>query len=156
MLRKRYAIAASAGLIIAAFAVYYRVSTGQSELGHQPQVPGRLVSEYPGEGYRVGFTGLCEFDAVVTVEEGSVITEVHKTGSRPVDVGSKVISHLSVGYVEARGGGPSGSYNLSVYWGDDGNLYAGCAPESMAELDDGTRIRITDLPKYGSTPPAAR
>jgi hypothetical protein len=36
---------------------------------------------------------------------------------------------------------------VGVYWGEDGNLYAGCAPQSMAELDDGTIVNIKDLPK---------
>ncbi len=152
MLKKRYAIAASAGLIIAAFAVYYSVGSGESDRVPDPQVPGRLMSMYPGDGV-VGFTGFCEYDAEVGIAEDNVVVKVLHEGSRGVEVGSKVIAHIFTGYIEGRGEGLSGVQYVSVYWGEDGKLYAGCAPESMAQLDHGTRMRIKDLPSpYDSLP----
>lgn len=152
MLKPKYLLAAVMALALSGGAVYYAVSTGESGLGHHPQVSGRLLDMYEGEGYDgFGFRGYCEYDAFVGVAEGNVVAEVLEEGSRGVDVGSKVIGTIFVGAVEGRGEGPSGVQNLGVYWGADGNLYAGCAPESMAERDDGTRLRIIDLPRpdYG-------
>lgn len=145
--KKRYAIAASAGLIVAAFAVYYSVGSGESDPGRHPQVSGRLLTVQIGDGPGGYSTLLCEYDAQVGIVEGNVVVKVLKEGSRGVEVGSKVIAEIFTGYVEGRGEGPSGVQYLGVYWGEDGNLYAGCAPESMAELDDGTIVNIKDLPK---------
>ncbi len=152
--KPKYLIFGLVGLVLAGAGVYYVLNMGDSESGHHPQVSGRLMSVYEGEGYDgKGFRGFCEFDAFVGVAEGNVVAEVLEEGSRGVDVGSKVIGTIFVGAVEGRGEGPSGVQNLGVYWGADGNLYAGCAPESMAERDDGTRLRIKDLPKPGYARP---
>ena len=154
MLRNRYVVAAGVALVVAASAVYYAASTGESQTGHYPQVAGRLLDRYAGEGYDgVGFTGFCEYDAFVGVAEGNVVVKVLEQGSRGVEVGAKVIGTIFVGAVEGRGEGLSGVQNIGVYWGEDGNLYAGCAPESIAVRDDGTTVRIKDLPKPGDSQP---
>lgn len=147
MLKKRYAIAASAGLIIAAFVVYYSVGSGESDRGYQPQVPGRILVVTEGDGYRGYFTLFCEYDAEVGIGEDNAVVKILHEGERGVEVGSKVMEQIFTGYVEGRGEGPSGVQYLPVYWGDDGNLHTGCAPESIAELDDGTVVNIKGLPK---------
>ena len=154
MLKPRYFLAAAVALALSGGLAYYGLRSGESGSGNYPQVSGRLLDMYEGEGYDgFGFRGYCEYDAFVGVAEGNVVVEVLEEGSRGVDVGSKVIGTIFVGAVKGRGDGPSGVQNLGVYLGEDGNLYAGCAPESMAERDDGTRIRITDLPKSSYASP---
>ena len=154
MRKPKYLIFGLVGLVLSGAGLYYVVNTGDSKSGHYPQVSGRLSDVYEGYGYDgKGFTGYCEYDAFVGVAEGNVVAKVLEEGSRGVDVGSKVIGTIIVGAVEGRGEGPSGVQNLGVYWGEDGNLYAGCAPESMAEREDGTTVRIIDLPRSSYAQP---
>ena len=153
MPRRTYVFAGLGAVAVAAAAFYFTEHSGESDRGYHPQVPGRLLTRHIGDGPGGYSTLLCEYDAEVGIEEGNVVVKVLKQGSRGVEVGSKVIAHIFTGYIEGRGEGLSGVQYVSVYWGEDGKLYAGCAPESMAQLDDGTRMRIRDLPSpYDSLP----
>src|SRR3990172_186944 len=105
----------------------------------QPQVPGRLMYLYFGETRESSLTGFCEYDAWVRLSGDDVVLEVQEQGERPpVKVGDAV---AGVPREPPRPGVPTGGGDpwgeIHVYWGADGKLHAGCAPESLIIYDNG-------------------
>lgn len=109
--------------------------------GLTPQVEGRLVgrifADFAADGSSV--TILCESDAIVVLE-GRVVKQVIRHGDRPkVELGDEVAESLEKPPREGvlpRETGQSGDQifdYVKVYWGDDGRLHVGCAPESVRQ-----------------------
>lgn len=114
----------------------------------RPQVPGRLMSVSVGDalvnGVGVGFTTYCEFDASVIVRDG-VVTRVREQGDRPaVKVGDRVANPPTQGWVGLDADVREVEFDLGAYWGSDGLLYIGCAPESVIYYLDGRQARVGD------------
>lgn len=114
----------------------------------RPQVRGRLMSVSVGDalvnGVGVGFTTYCEFDASVIVRDG-VVTRVREQGDRPaVKVGDRVANPPTQRWVGLDADVREVDFDLGVYWGADGLLHIGCAPESVIYWGDGRVTRVGD------------
>lgn len=131
---------AAAGLV-AGIAVRLAAPGGSEPLipeKPQPQVPGRLTSGLVGEGVDDGYYGECEFDALVIIRRDPTthrfkVAQVLQQGDRPLvlpgdDVDTALLRET---YVD--------SDRAEVYWGADGKLHDGCAPESMVYPSRGGR-----------------
>lgn len=152
-MRKRDAILiATLVMVLAAGVVLLLDGTGGSEPlipgEPRPQMPGRLMSVSVGDavvnGVGVGFTTYCEFDASVIVRDG-VVTRVREQGDRPaVKVGDRVADPPTQRWVGLDADVREVDFDLGVYWGSDGLLYIGCAPESVIYYQDGRQARVGD------------
>ena len=95
-----------------------------------PQVEGRLgLITFTDTQEGIGYSGLCEFDALVTLENSTVVGIETVGTSVPIGLGETV-----KGVDSSDSPAPSGRVEgISVYRGGDGALYRGCAPESVFE-----------------------
>lgn len=129
-----WATATAAAAIVMGFGLYLaRGGEGQQVIPDRPEpkVAGRLMSTYIGEGDNGGIVGECEFDARVLLEAGRVVQILEHGDRPPVRVGDRVANPL-VDPSEPGGSASTARLDLlGVYWGSDGRLYAGCAPESV-------------------------
>ncbi len=119
-----------------------------------PQVAGRLMDMFFGESEKGSLTGFCEYDAWARISGGDVVVEVQKQGQRrQVKVGDPVAGLVHEPPVPDRARGEARDmYELTgvgVYWGADGKLHGGCAPESLIILDSGEQRHAgdPDLPR---------
>jgi len=138
-----------ASSIVAGVALAYLAHNSESQevipREPEPKVAGRLIRGLSAEDSGGPFTADCEFDAFVRVQQAAIepgpvqvlrVTEVFEQGDRrPVKAGDEIrlpwVMNVTADDVE-------------VYWGDDGRLHAGCAPESVA-YRGGQAIPFEDL-----------
>mgnify|MGYP005838604667 CR=1 FL=1 len=152
-MRKRDAILIVTLLVVLAAGVVLLLDgTGGSEPlipeEPRPQMPGRLMSVSIGDavvnGVGVGLTTYCEVDARVVIRDGAV-TRVREQGDRPaVKVGDRVANPPTQDWVGLDADVREVDFDLGVYWGADGLLHIGCAPESVIYWGDGRVTRVGD------------
>lgn len=124
----------------------------------KPQVEGRLVTIISGEGLGDGemanmsVTGICEFDARLLVEDGRVVSLEDVREGIDVEPGD-AIAYPDYASDPGRPA-PVGPAELDVYQDEEGNLRAGCAPESRVRLTDGREMTLREYQELaGVTPP---
>jgi hypothetical protein len=148
------ALGLAVGVLVAGIAIYaVRVGLAEDPAAEQlrPEVDGRLVLPIFGTTIDGSNQIKCEFDALVGIE-GQTVVNVNAQGtSADVRVGDKIaelmyeppqpgaVSQLEMGPLGQRQG------NVRVYWGKDGALHAGCAPESI-KTENGVSAPLGERP----------
>jgi hypothetical protein len=142
-------------LVVAAGLAVYAIRSGladdpvSQEL--RPEVEGRLVGPIAGETATGSYEVKCEFDALVDIEGQEVVVVREQGSGAKVAAGDMIAESM---YEPDRPGvdshlesGPLGQRqsNVSVYWGKDGALHAGCAPESI-KTEGGISAPLGDSP----------
>lgn len=99
----------------------------------RPVVEGRVVSVIFGEtSDGKSYTSYCESDAVVNVRRGEVTALISQGAGEAIAVGTRIVEDLDTPREGVETGSPGTEYsNIKVYWGQDGELHVGCAPESV-------------------------
>ena len=136
---------------VAVYAIRGGLADDSADAPFSPEVEGRLVNSIIGETLTGGYEIKCEFDASVDIE-GQTVVAVRQQGTfAKVQPGDQIVesmyelprpgvdSQLEMGPLGQRQGG------VSVYWGKDGALHYGCAPESI-KTENGVSAPLGERP----------
>ncbi|MDZ7296204.1 MAG: hypothetical protein ONB14_12390 [candidate division KSB1 bacterium] len=136
---KAFFIAAIVSVVLG-FAVYAaRIAAHEdpprSNSDVAPVVDGRVVSVILGETVDGrSYTSYCESDAIVTVRSSQVVSVVSQGAGKRIDPLTRIVEGLDTPPREGVDVGSRGTEyaSVNVYWGEDGGLHVGCAPESIS------------------------